>query len=315
LILDKLSIYWYRGTNHTYILLSSLEGVGKGLNMKKMRGFGGSKFLILICFTFFLTTIGFPGVTTQAKDAKFPIGEMISKGEVRFEAREKAWKNIDSSHFPVFEKGKIKTEQGTGMVTLGNNCHLEIAQNSVISFEQVDRMHLTQGRVNFRIPSGSEMTIEVGSLAVIKPRVQQATKDAAIVPAKGIDTVGSIALHSNGSVTIRNLQGSLTILDQDRVVLAALGTKESITIPSFTASGKLRTRVAQAGEVKEEENRDRKRAGASWWDTGEWEYLRLNAMEWIAVGYAAALVGAFIYAFWPEDDKDRTVEEQVPICP
>jgi hypothetical protein len=87
-----------------------------------------------------------------------------------------------------------------------------------------------------------------------------------------------------------------------------------MTIPSITASGKLRTRVAQAGEIKEEENRDRKRAGALWWDTGEWEYLGLNAIEWIAVGYAAALVGGLIYAYWPEGDKDRTVE-QVPICP
>jgi hypothetical protein len=129
------------------------------------------------------------------------------------------------------------------------------------------------------------------------------------------DTVGSITLHPNGSVTIRNLQGSLSILDQDRVLLAALATKESITIPSITASGKLRTRVAQAGEINDEENQDRKRAGALWWwDMGEWEYLGLNAIDWIAVGYAAALVGGLIYAFWPEDDKDRTIE-QVPICP
>lgn len=276
--------------------------------MKKIRRFVGSKFPILVCFTFFLTVSGFPGVVTQAKDAKFPIGEMISKGGVRFEAREKVWRNIGSSHFPVFEKGKIKTEQGTGMVTLGNNCRLEISQNSVISFEQVDRAHLTQGRVSFRIPSSKEMTIKVRSLEVTKPRVQQASKGTAIIPAKNEDTVGSISLHSNGSVTIKNLQGSLSILDQDRVVVAALSSKESITIPATMASGKSYKMVAQAGEVRQSRRETQ--------NVIDQEWLGLNAIEWIAVGYAAALLGGLLYAYWPEDDKDRTVEqEQVPLCP
>ena len=276
-----------------------------------MRRFVGSKFPILVCFAFFLTMSGFTGVATEAKDVKFPIGEMISKGGVRFEAREKVWKKIDSSHFPVFEKGKIKTEQGTGMVTLGNHCHLEIAQNSVIAFEQADRVHLTKGRVNFRIPSGKEMTIKVGSLAVTKPRVQQASRGTAIIPARNEDTVGSITLHSNGSVTIKNLQGSLSILDQDRVVIAALSSKESITIPATMASGRLNKMLAQAGEVRKS-----KREMQNVIDQ-EWTYLGLNTIEWIAVGYAAALVAGLTYAYWPERDKDRTVvqQEQIPLCP
>jgi hypothetical protein len=293
----------------------SLEGIAEESNMEKMRRFVGSKFPIIICFTFFLTVSGFPGTVTQARDAKFPIGEMISKGGVRFEARENIWKSIDSSHFPVFEKGKIKTEQGTGMVTLGNSCHLEIAQNSAVSFEQVDRVHLTQGRVNFRIPSSKEMTIKVGSLTVTKPRVQQASKDTAIIPAKNEDTVGSITLHANGSVTIRNLQGSLSVLDQGRAVVAALSSKESITIPATMASGKSHRMMAQAGEVRESI-----RVTQNVIDQ-EWTYLGLNAIEWIAVGYTALLVGGLTYAFWPRGDRDRAVEqvpveqEQVPVCP
>ena len=279
--------------------------------MKKMRRFVGSNFSIFLCFSFFLTVTGFPGVIAQAKDARFPIGEMMPRGEVRFEAREKVWKNIDSAHFPVFEKGKIKTEQGTGMVTLGNNCNLEIAQNSAISFEQVDRVHLTQGRVSFRIPSSKEMSIRVGSLAVTKARVQQASKGTAIVPAKQEDTVGSITLHPNGSVTVKNLQGSLSILDQDRVVIAALSSKESITIPATMASGKSNKMLAQAGEIRES-----RRETQNVLDQ-EWTYLGLNAIEWISVGYAVALVAGLIYAYWPESDKDRTVvvQEQVPVCP
>jgi|GEM_PF-763884 len=276
--------------------------------MKKMRRFMGSKFPIIVCFTFLLTVSGFPGVVAQAKDAKFPIGEMISKGGVRFEAREKVWKNIDSSHFPVFEKGKIKTEQGIGMVTLGNNCHVEIAQNSVISFEQVDRVHLTQGKVSFRIPYSKEMTIKVGNLGVTKPRVQQASKGTSIIPARNEDTVGSITLHSNGSVTIKNLQGSLSILDQDHVVVAALSSKESITIPATMASGRSNKMMAQAGEVREGRRETQNVIDQ------EWTYLGLNAIEWIAVGYVKALLGGLIYFYWPEGDKDRTVE-QIPICP
>jgi hypothetical protein len=83
------------------------EEATKESKMKKMRRFVGSKFPIILCFTFFLTISDFPGTSTQAKDAKFPIGEVISRGGVRFEARENVWKSIDSSHFPVFEKGKI----------------------------------------------------------------------------------------------------------------------------------------------------------------------------------------------------------------
>lgn len=260
---------------------------------------------------------GFPAVVTQATVARLPIGEMISKGGVRFEVREKLWKNIDSYHFPVFEKAKFKTDQGGGRVTLKNNCHFEIAQNSVISFEQVDRAHLAQGRVNFRIPSHTEVTITVGSLAVTKPRVQQASKGTAMIPARNEDTVGSITLHSNGSVTIRNLQGSLTILDQDRVVVAVLSSKESITIPAKMASGKTYNKMmAQAGEVRQSKKETQKKETQNVIDE-EWTYLGLNAIEWIALGYAAALAGGLTYAYWPEGDKDRSsgYPEELPVCP
>jgi hypothetical protein len=46
----------------------------------------------------------------------------------------------------------------------------------------------------------------------------------------------------------------------------------------------------------------------------EWEYLGLNAVEWIAVGYAAALVGVLAYVFWPKGDKEQD-PQQAPLCP
>jgi len=280
--------------------------------MKKMKRFMDRKFPIFLSITFFLAMSGLPGMNPYAKDVNFPIGDIVAKGGVRFEARDKVWKNIESSRFPIFERGKIKTEQGTGIVTLTNKCRIEIDQNSMVSFEQADRLHLSQGRVNFRIPSGKEMIVKVGSITVKKPRIQQASRGAAIVPVRNEDTIGSVTLHSNGSVTIRNLQGSLSILNPEHVVIAALSSKESITIPSTLASGKSNMMVAQAGEVRASRTEVQNVLDQ------EWTYLGLNAIEWIAVGYAAALVGGLLYAFWPEGDKSENVASAVvppPVCP
>jgi hypothetical protein len=76
------------------------------------------------------------------------------------------------------------------------------------------------------------------------------------------------------------------------------------------ASGKSYKMMAQAGEVRQS-----KRETPNVIDQ-EWTYLGLNAIEWIAVGYAAALVGGLIYAYWP-GDKDTTdvAQEQIPSCP
>jgi len=265
-------------------------------------------FIYSLCFSFLLSMSDLPRMGTEAKEIGFPIGEMVSRGDVRFEAREKVWKNIESSHFPIFQKGKIRTEKGIGIIALANNCQIEVGPYSILSFDQVDRFHILQGKINFRILSGTEISFKVGNLSVTKSRVLQAAKNPAMGSSnRNEETIGSVSLHSNGSVTVKSLKGPVSILDQDHVVLAALSTKEAITIPSIMASGKSRTMVAQVGEIKEE-RREEKIAGAQ-----EWEYLGLNAIEWIAVGYAAALVGGLTYAFWPEEDKDRA--ERVPLCP
>jgi hypothetical protein len=229
---------------------------------------------------------------------------MISKGEVRFEAKEKVWKNIESSHFPIFPKGKIQTAKGTGIITLVNNCQVEVGQYSFLSIDQTERLILFQGRVNFRMPPESEVVLRVGNLSVIRSRALQAARNPAMPSPKNEETVGSISIHSNGSVTVKSLKGPLAILDVDRTVLAGLSPKESITIPSVTVTGKSRTTVAQAGETKEEKREKRRSAAA------EWEYLGLNAVEWIGVGYAA-LLGGGLYALWPDEDKDR----DLPLCP
>ena len=63
------------------------------------------------------------------------------------------------------------------------------------------------------------------------------------------ETIGSISVHLNGSVTVKNIQGRLSVLSQDRVVLAAVSSKESVTIPSTSTIGTQRVMVAQVGET------------------------------------------------------------------
>jgi hypothetical protein len=276
--------------------------------MKFIKKFVCEKFIYFLCFSFLFSVSGFPRMVSEAKEITFPIGQVVAKGGVKYEAKEKLWKNIESSHFPIFQKGKIKTEKGQGIITLANNCLIEIDQYTGLSFDQVDKLLLSRGKVNFRIPSETEMTFKVGNLSVTKSRVLQAAKKPTVASPKSEETIGSISLHSNGSVTVKSVQGSLSILNEDRVHLAALSSKESITMPSVMASGKPRTMVAQAGEIKEVKG-ERKSAGDE-----EWEYLGLNAIEWIAVGYAAVLVGVLAYVFWPEEEKERRVE-QTPLCP
>jgi hypothetical protein len=186
----------------------------------------------------------------EAKERGIPIGEMISKGEVNFEARENVWKKVESSHFPVFRGVKIKTEKGVAAIALGNNSHVEVGQNSLLSFDQNDRLHLFQGQINFRISSTAELNFKTGKLTVAKSHSLQASKGPGVVsPKNNEETIGSISIHSNGSVTIKSIQGELFILDEDRTVLAKLPSQDSVTIPSAMVKSPSKTMVAQAGET------------------------------------------------------------------
>jgi len=268
----------------------------------------GETFIYFLWFSLLLSASGFPYMIAEAREIVSPIGEMVSRGNVKYEAKEKLLKDIETSHFPIFQKGKIKTEKGTGIITMTNNCQIEVEQNSTLSFDHADQFHLSQGRINFRIPPNTNVIFKVGNLIITIPRFLQASKTAPMVSPKNEEIIGSISLHPNGSVTVRSLKNSISIMNEDHVVIAALSSKESITIPSIVASGRSRTVVAQAGEVKEEK-RERKVVG-----TLEWEYLGLNAVQWIGTGYAAAIVGGLAYLFWPDGEKERQ-SEQIPVCP
>jgi len=227
------------------VLLKKSRDKGMGLSSGKDRKI----FVCFLCLCFFFWAGGFPGFAgrmVQAKETSgLSIGEMISRGEVKFEVREKVWKAVDPLHFPVFKGMKVKTEKGVAALILGSNTQVELGEQSILAVDQADRIILLQGRIDFRIPSGVEASFRVGTLSVTKSRSLQASKGSVTVPGN-VETIGSITLHGNGAATVKSHQGNVSIAKQGQV-LAALSSNDMMTIPSVTVSGEKNTRAAQAG--------------------------------------------------------------------
>lgn len=255
-------------------------------------------FVYFLCFSFLLLTSGFSSMAAEAKEAGLPIGEMISSGGVKFEARENVWKGVDPSHFPMFQGVRIRTEKGRALVVLANNTQIEADQDSIFSFQDEGQFNLFQGRVSFRIPSDTKMNLGVANLSVGKSLPVRAAKDASFSPGTG-ETVGSIALHPNGAVTVKSFRGPLSVHNQDRVVMAALSSGESVTLPAVMASGEQRRMVAQVGEYP---------TGYAALDTPP---LGLSEWTWFLISLAViGGTGAGI-ALAVEGDGDRTII----VCP
>jgi len=256
-------------------------------------------FIYFLSISFLLLMNGFPRIAAAAGEKGFPIGEMVSKGEVSFEVRDKVWRNVDPSHFPIFQGVKIKTEKGTSILALTDNCQIEAGQNSLLAFDQNDRLHLLQGSIDFRIPPAVAMEFKIGNIFVSPSRSLHASKSPSVPLPKIEEAIGSILMHPNGAVTVKSLQGSLSVLSQDRVVLASLSHRDSVTIPSVTVKGPSRTMVAQAGETaREVESREERRR---------------PAWLWIGGGFAAAGAAAGIGIYLSHRHHEH--KERVPICP
>ncbi len=136
------------------------------------------------------------------------------------------------------------------------------------------------------------MSFRVANLSIGKPLPLHAAKDP-LVSARSEETVGSITLHPHGAVTVKSIRGPLSIQNQDRVVLAALSPKESVTIPSATASGEQGQMLAQVGEYP---------TGTALTE----EFWGLSTTTWMIIGVAAVLAtGVGIYlAVEDGDDHD-----------
>jgi len=239
-------------------------------------------FVYLLCVSFLLLTSGFHTTLTEGKEINRPIGEMISRGEVKFESRENVWKNVEPSQFPVFQGVKIKVEKGASVITLQDNSQIEVGQHSLLSFDRNDQMHLTQGTVDFRLPPTAELSFKVGNLTVIQSKSLQASKNPSAVFPKSEATIGSISMHPNGSITVKSLRGSLSIVNQERVVLAALSSKDTVTIPSVTVKSPSKVMVAQAGETTSGPEDETKK------------FLGISTWGWIGIIGGAGAVAAIV---------------------
>jgi len=254
-------------------------------------------FVYFLCVSFLVMMNGFPKMVVEAKGRSIPIGEMVSKGEVKFEARENVWKRVESSHFPIFQGTKIKTDKGIAVVILSNNIQIEVNSNSLFSLDQNDRFVLSQGSIEFRIPAASEINFKVGNLSILKSRVLQATKDSAAAPSSSEETIGSISINSDGSVTVTSIKGGLTVMNSDGVVLAALSSKDSVTIPSILPGGKPKVMVAQVGEAAA---------------IGAGTFLGVSTATAIAVVAGVAAIGGIAAA---ASAAGGDADEEVPVCP
>jgi hypothetical protein len=240
-------------------------------------------------------------IVAEAREVGRPIGEMFSRGEVKFELRENVWKDVEPSHFPIFLGVKIKTEKGNSAVTLANDSQIEVESNSLLSFDRNDRIHLIQGTINFRFSSTAELSVNVGNLTVMKYRSLHASKNFLAVRENG-DTIGSISAHPNGSLTVKSLQGSLSVVNQDHVVLAALSPEDTVTIPSVTANSPSKGMVALAGETG---------SGSS----SDGEFLGLSTETWFWIGFGLtcdAAIGAGVAIY---ENNTGHHHGFVPVCP
>jgi hypothetical protein len=268
--------------------------------MKMKERLVGKILIYFLCTSFLLLTNGFHTMVAKAREINPVIGEMISRGDVKFESRQNVWKNVEPSGFPIFEGVKIRIAKGASIITLENNSQVEVGQNSLFSFDRNDQMRLIEGTVDFRFPATAELSFKTGGFTVIKYRSLQASKNPAPVSPNSEDTLGSISVHPNGSITLKSIRGSLSIVNQKHVVLASLSSKDSVTIPSVAAQSSSKVMVARAGG--NESGSSPERSLSKW----EWFWIGL----FVVIDAAAIGAGIAIY----EHNKDHHHHDS-PVCP
>ena len=233
------------------------------------------RFLVYtLCFSFLSWMSGLSAIAAETRG--LPIGEMVSKGDVKHEIAAGKWERVQPSYFLVFSGTKVRTDDGVATVRLSNNSQLGIHSGSLLSFDQTDQSTLLRGSAEFYIPSGLDMKILAGKVSIMKPRTLQAGGTPS--PQRDEDTFGTISIQPNGSVTVKNIQGKVAILDQSNAVLTELSPNKSITITP-TPGGK--AQVAQATETA---------AGGAGAAEGA-TFMGLGTWTWVGIGAAAVATG------------------------
>jgi len=228
-------------------------------------GFALKAWVYFLCVSFLLLASGFHTMVAGAKEISRPVAEMLSPGDAMFESTGAVWKNVEVFEFPIFPGVRIKTVESPSLVALRGDRQIEVGKDSLFSFDRNDQMQLIQGSIEFRLPVTTELSFRVGELTVTSKPVQSPQNPLPVSP-KGEATTGSISVHSNGAVTIKSYQGSLSVSNQQRVVLAALSSKDTVTLPSVTVKGPSKVMVAQADQKTSDNDDEGKRfLGIPWW--------------------------------------------------
>jgi len=61
------------------------------------RGFAFKAWVYFLCVSFLLLANGFHTMIAEAKEMGRPLGEMVSRGEVKLESRKSVWKSVELS--------------------------------------------------------------------------------------------------------------------------------------------------------------------------------------------------------------------------
>ena len=260
-------------------------GGRNGMKRKSRR----SSVMIVFCVSLlmFLSMSGAPGTLAAGMGKGFPIGEMVSQGDVSVEIKENRWKRIESFQFPVFYGMKIRTGKGKAIIALTNGSQIEMNPHTALSFGQEDRLSVLQGGLVFRIPPKVQMKFMVKDVSVLSSRPLQAYKNPTGMPTRLEDTVGSLALNPNGSMTVRSSQGSLSVLDHHRNVLATLSSEDMVRIPPEKVLGKQKVMVAQVGEL----TREQKTAESRFTSLRIFSTVEADELEQYLIEFSKALEG------------------------
>ncbi len=247
-------------------------------------------FSLFLCVSFLLQVGGVPAILAEEKGKNFPIGEMVSRGEVQFEAGEKIWQKVEPSYFPIFEGLKIKTENGSAIISLKNDVQIEMGANTVLLFDRKDQIQLFQGHLNFRINSPEGISIRMGKITVANSP-SRAASTAMVVSKKDAADIGAIRFPSNDSVTIRSIQGHFKVLNpQQGVTLASLSPKESLSLPAGILENPPNEKsekmmLAQVGEITPAAEESTTYLGLSAWS---WGAIGLGVLGLAGIGLAFA---------------------------
>ncbi len=265
------------------------------------REFAFKAWVYLLCVSFLLLTSGLHTMVAEAEEVGRPLGEMVSIGEVKFESKKMVWKNVELSQFPIFSGMRIKTGKGASLITLEGHRQIDVRNNSLLSFDRSDQVQLTEGTIDFRLPWTAELSFEVADLTVIQSKSFQASKKPLPISPKSEVTIGSILVHSNGAVTVKCLQGSLSVLNRGRVVLASLSSKDTVIFPSDPVKAPQKVMVAQTG----------KKSSAS--DPESSKFLGISTWVWIAIGCAVVAATSITVAQVAEGGGGGGAA--APVCP